>query len=233
MNQTIALIDDDRNILTSLSIALEKEGFKVQTYLDGESALIGLTRTPPDLAVVDIKMPKMDGEELLKKLRKKTSLPVIFLTSKDEEIDELLGLKLGADDFIKKSGGFSIKVLIERIRLQLRKKNPSNIEEAKNIINHGKLRLDPSQLECEWDGKHLPDKLTTTEFLIVQELAKRPGIIKERSQLMDIAYREDTDIEDRTIDSHVKRIRKKFKKVDNNFSAIETRYGSGYRWNVS
>jgi len=233
MKETIALIDDDRNILTSLSIALEKEGFKVQTYLDGESALIGLSRTPPDLAVIDIKMPKMDGEELLKKLRKKTGLPVIFLTSKDDEIDELLGLKLGADDFIKKSGGFSIKVLIERIRVQLRKKNISSIEDTKNIINHGKLRLDPSQLECEWNGKQLPDKLTTTEFLIVQELAKRPGIIKERSQLMDIAYREDTDIEDRTIDSHVKRIRKKFKKVDNDFSAIETRYGSGYRWNVS
>ena len=233
MKETIALIDDDRNILTSLSIALEKEGFKVQTYLDGESAIIGLTRTPPDLAVIDIKMPKMDGEELLKKLRKKTSMPVIFLTSKDDEIDELLGLKLGADDFIKKSGGFSIKVLIERIRVQLRKKNPSNLEDIKNIITHGKLRLDASQLECEWDQKQLPDKLTTTEFLIVQELAKRPGIIKERSQLMDIAYREDTDIEDRTIDSHIKRIRKKFKKVDPEFSAIETRYGSGYRWNVS
>ena len=233
MKQTIALIDDDRNILTSISIALEKEGFNVQTYLDGESALIGLSRTPPDLAVVDIKMPKMDGEELLKKLRKKTSLPVIFLTSKDDEIDELLGLKLGADDFVKKSGGFSIKVLIERIRVQLRKKNINNIEDAKNIIMHGKLKLDPSQLECEWDGQQLPDKLTTTEFLIVRELAKRPGIIKERSQLMDIAYREDTDIEDRTIDSHVKRIRKKFKKIDANFSAIETRYGSGYRWNVS
>ena len=233
MTQIIALIDDDRNILTSISIALEKEGFKVQTYLDGESALIGLTRQPPDLAIIDIKMPKMDGEELLKKLRKKTSMPVIFLTSKDDEIDELLGLKLGADDFVKKSGGFSIKVLIERIRVQLRKKTQNNIEETKNVISHGKLKLDPSQLECEWDGKQLPDKLTTTEFLIVQELAKRPGIIKERSQLMDIAYREDTDIEDRTIDSHVKRIRKKFKKVDNNFSAIETRYGSGYRWNVS
>ena len=233
MKETIALIDDDRNILTSISIALEKEGFKVQTYLDGESALIGLSRTPPDLAVIDIKMPKMDGEELLKKLRKKTSLPVIFLTSKDDEIDELLGLKLGADDYVKKSGGFSIKVLIERIRVQLRKKSINNIEDTKNIITHGKLKLDPSQLECEWDGKQLPDKLTTTEFLIVKELAKRPGIIKERSQLMDIAYREDTDIEDRTIDSHVKRIRKKFKKIDTNFSAIETRYGSGYRWNVS
>ena len=233
MKETIALIDDDRNILTSISIALEKEGFKVQTYLDGESALIGLSRTPPDLAVIDIKMPKMDGEELLKKLRKKTSLPVIFLTSKDDEIDELLSLKLGADDFVKKSGGFSIKVLIERIRVQLRKKYINNIEDTKNIITHGKLKLDPSQLECEWDGKQLPDKLTTTEFLIVRELAKRPGIIKERSQLMDIAYREDTEIEDRTIDSHVKRIRKKFKKVDEKFSSIETRYGSGYRWNIS
>ncbi len=233
MKQTIALVDDDRNILTSISIALEKEGFTVQTYLDGESAYIGITRTPPNLAVIDVKMPKMDGEELLRKLRKKTSLPVILLTSKDEEVDELLGLKLGADDFIKKSGGFSIKVLIERIRVQLRKKETSNIDENKNIISHGKLRLDPSQLECEWNGKQLPDKLTTTEFLIVKELAKRPGIIKERSQLMDIAYREDTDIEDRTIDSHIKRIRKKFKRVDNNFSAIETRYGSGYRWNVS
>ena len=187
MKQTIALIDDDRNILTSISIALEKEGFNVQTYLDGESSLIGLSRTPPDLAVIDIKMPKMDGEELLKKLRKKTSLPVIFLTSKDDEIDELLGLKLGADDFVKKSGGFSIKVLIERIRIQLKKKNINDVEDTKNIIVHGKLKLDPSQLECEWDGKQLPDKLTTTEFLIVRELAKRPGIIKERSQLMDIA----------------------------------------------
>ncbi len=231
MKHTIALIDDDRNILTSLSIALEKEGFNIQTYLDGESALIGLSRTPPDLAVVDIKMPRMEGTELLTKLRKKTSLPVIFLTSKDEEVDELLGLKLGADDFVKKSGGFSTKVLIERIKVQLRKKD-TNLDDNKNIINHGKLRLDPTQLECEWDGKSLPDKLTTTEFLIVQELAKRPGNIKERSQLMDVAYREDTDIEDRTIDSHVKRIRKKFKKVDNDFSAIETRYGSGYRWNV-
>jgi len=174
----------------------------------------------------------MDGEELLKRLRKKTSIPIIFLTSKDEEIDELLGLKLGADDFIKKSGGFSIKILIERIRVQLRNKN-IGLEENKNLISHGKLKLDPSQLECEWDGKPLPDKLTTTEFLIVKELAKRPGVIKERSQLMDIAYKENSDIEDRTIDSHVKRIRKKFKKIDSNFSAIETRYGSGYRWNVS
>ena len=230
--QTIALIDDDRNILTSLSIALEKEGFNVQTYIDGESALIGLSRTPPDLAIIDIKMPKMDGEELLKKLRKKTSLPVIFLTSKDDEIDELLGLKLGADDFVKKSGGFSTKVLIERIRVQLRKKN-NNVDDTKNIISHGKLKLDPAQLECEWNGKALPDKLTTTEFLIVKELAKRPGVIKERAHLMDIAYKENTEIEDRTIDSHVKRIRKKFKKVDEKFSAIETRYGSGYRWNVS
>tara|TARA_B100000686_G_scaffold343011_1_gene423079 strand:- start:473 stop:1171 length:699 start_codon:yes stop_codon:yes gene_type:complete len=232
MSHTIALVDDDRNILTSISMALENEGFKVQTYIDGESALIGITRNPPDIAVIDIKMPKMDGEELFKRLRKKTSIPLIFLTSKDDEIDELLGLKLGADDFIKKSGGFSLKVLIERIKVQLRKKT-NVLEENKNLITHGKLKLDSAQLECEWDGKSLPDKLTTTEFLIVRELAKRPGIIKERGHLMDIAYKEDTDIEDRTIDSHVKRIRKKFKKVDPNFSAIETRYGSGYRWNIN
>jgi len=213
-------------------MALENEGFKVQTYIDAESALIGISRNPPDLAVIDIKMPRMDGEELLKRLRKKTSIPILFLTSKDDEVDELLGLKLGADDFIKKSGGFSIKVLIERIRVQLRKKT-NNTEDSKNLIKHGKLILDPSQLECEWNGKSLPDKLTTTEFLIVTELAKRPGVIKERGQLMDIAYKDNNDIEDRTIDSHVKRIRKKFKKVDETFSAIETRYGSGYRWNIS
>ena len=232
MTHTIALVDDDRNILTSISMALENEGFKVQTYIDAENALVGISRNPPDLAVIDIKMPKMDGEELLKRLRKKTSIPLLFLTSKDEEIDELLGLKLGADDFIKKSGGFSIKVLVERIKVQLRKKDNLS-EESKNIISHGKLKLDPAQLECQWDGKPLPEKLTTTEFLIVKELAKRPGVIKERAQLMDIAYKENTEIEDRTIDSHVKRIRKKFKKVDENFSAIETRYGSGYRWNIS
>jgi len=232
MSQSIALVDDDRNILTSISMALENEGFKVQTYIDAENALVGISRNPPDLAVIDIKMPGMDGEELLKRLRKKTTIPILFLTSKDEEVDELLGLKLGADDFIKKSGGFSIKVLIERIRVQLRKKTHI-VDDSKNLIKHGKLVLDPSQLECEWDGKSLPEKLTTTEFLIVKELAKRPGIIKERAQLMDIAYKDNNDIEDRTIDSHVKRIRKKFKKVDQNFSAIETRYGSGYRWNVS
>ena len=232
MSKTIALVDDDRNILTSLSIALEREGFKVQTYIDGESALVGLSRNPPDLAVVDIKMPRMDGEELLKRIKKKMSIPIIFLTSKDEEVDELLGLKLGADDFIKKSGGFSIKVLVERIRVQLRKKTNSQ-DETKNLIVHGKLKLDPSQLECQWNGKSLPEKLTTTEFLIVKELAQRPGVIKERAHLMDIAYKENTDIEDRTIDSHIKRIRKKFKRVDEKFSSIETRYGSGYRWNVN
>ena len=178
MTQTIALIDDDRNILTGISIALEREGFQVQTYIDGESALIGLTRNPPDLAVVDIKMPRMDGEELLKKLKKKMSIPIIFLTSKDEEVDELLGLKLGADDFVKKSGGFSTKILIERIRVQLRRKN-NVVDDTKNIISHGKLKLDPSQLECEWGGRPLPDKLTTTEFLIVKELLKDQGLLRK------------------------------------------------------
>ena len=232
MTKVIAVVDDDRNILTSVSMALENEGFKVQTYLDGESAFIGISRTPPDLAIIDIKMPRMNGEERLKKLRKKTDITVIFLTSKDDEVDELLGLKLVADDFIKKSGGFSIKVLIERIKVQFRKKD-QKIVQNKNIIKQGKLMLDPEQLECEWDNKTLPDKLTTTEFQIVYELAKRPGIIKERSHLMTIAYKESSDIEDRTIDSHVKRIRKKFKKIDKEFSSIETRYGSGYRWNAN
>ena len=171
-------------------------------------------------------------DELLKKLRKKTNLPVIFLTSKDEEVDELLGLKLGADDYVKKSGGFSINVLIERVKVQFRKKDQVT-PDSKNIIKQGKLMLDPEQLECTWDDQNLPDKLTTTEFQIVYELAKRPGVIKERSHLMTIAYKENNDIEDRTIDSHVKRIRKKFKKVDKEFSAIETRYGSGYRWNAN
>jgi len=231
MSKIIALVDDDRNILTSVSMALENEGFKIQTYLDGESAYIGITRTPPDLAVIDIKMPRMNGEELLKKLRKKTDIPIIFLTSKDEEVDELLGLKLGADDFVKKSGGFSIKVLIERIKVQFRKRD-QNASISKNTIQQGKLVLDPEQLECQWDSQALPDKLTTTEFQIVYELAKRPGVIKERAHLMTIAYKENNEIEDRTIDSHVKRIRKKFKKIDKDFSAIETRYGSGYRWNV-
>ena len=176
MSQTIALVDDDRNILTSISMALENEGFGVQTYIDAESALVGISRNPPDLAVIDIKMPRMDGEELLKRLRKKTSIPILFLTSKDEEVDELLGLKLGADDFIKKSGGFSMKVLIERIRVQLRKKT-TNVDDSKNLIKHGKLKLDPNQLECEWDGKALPEKLTTTEFSIVKESRKyRPHI---------------------------------------------------------
>ena len=171
MTKIIALVDDDRNILTSVSIALENEGYKVQTYVDGESAYIGITRTPPDLAIIDIKMPRMNGEELLKKLRKKTNMPIIFLTSKDEEVDELLGLKLGADDYVKKSGGFSINVLIERVKVQFRKKDQVT-PDSKNIIKQGKLMLDPEQLECTWNDQNLPDKLTTTEFQIVYELAK-------------------------------------------------------------
>jgi len=232
MSKIIALVDDDRNILTSVSMALENEGFKVDTYLDGESAYIGMSRNPPNLAIIDLKMPKMTGEELLEKIRKKSSIPVILLTSKDEEVDELLGLKLGADDYVKKSGGFSTKVLIERVKVQLRKLEPKQ-NQSKNVILVGKLTLDTEQLECEWAGKVLPDKLTTTEFKIVLELAKRPGAVKERAFLMSVAYRQDDDVEDRTIDSHIKRIRKKFKKIDVNFSAIETRYGSGYRWNIN
>ena len=173
MSQTIALVDDDRNLLTSVQMALEEEGFKVQTYIDGENALVGLTRTPPDLAVIDIKMPRMDGEELLRKLRKKTSMPVIFLTSKDQVTDEVSGLKLGADDFVGKTGGFSTKVLVERIKVQLRKKDKdTNIEENKNIISHGKLKLDPSQLECEWDGNNCQINLLQQNLKLLRSLQR-------------------------------------------------------------
>ena len=230
MTQTIALIDDDRNILTSLSIALEKEGFKVQTYLDGESALIGLTRTPPDLAIVDIKMPKMDGEELLKKLRKKTSLPVIFLTSKDDEIDQLLGLKMGADDYITKP--FSQKLLIERVKVILKRTSSSSKENEVNsdsLIERGNLLLNMDRHECHWKGERI--KLTVTEFLLLESLVNRPGYVKNRDQLMSAAYSDDLYVDDRTIDSHIKRIRRKFKAIDKDFNSIETLYGVGYRFN--
>ena len=224
--QTIALIDDDRNILTSLSIALEKEGFKVQTYIDGESALIGLTRTHPDLAVVDIKMPKMDGEELLKKLRKKTSLPVIFLTSKDDEIDEAIGLRMGADDYITKP--FSQKLLIERIRAVLRRSLYKNLDSSDKMIQRNNLSLDPDRHLCKWKGKEV--RLTVTEFLILHTLALRPGLVKNRDQLIDTAYGETIYVDDRTIDSHIKRMRRKFRVFDKDFDCIETLYGVGYRY---
>ena len=232
MKQTIALIDDDRNILTSISIALEKEGFNVQTYLDGESALIGLSRTPPDLAVIDIKMPKMDGEELLKKLRKKTSLPVIFLTSKDTEIDELLGLKIGADDYITKP--FSQKILVERIRILIKRselinKKKISKNENKNSIKMGNLSLDIEKYMCKWKNKTV--NLTVTEFLLLKSLAENTGVVKSRDQLIISAFGEEKEnIDDRAIDHHFKRIRKKFKNTDNNFNSIVTVYGGGYKF---
>ena len=232
MKQTIALIDDDRNILTSISIALEKEGFNVQTYLDGESALIGLSRTPPDLAVIDIKMPKMDGEELLKKLRKKTSLPVIFLTSKDTEIDELLGLKIGADDYITKP--FSQKILVERIRILIKRselinKKKISKNENKNSIKMGNLSLDIEKYMCKWKNKTV--NLTVTEFLLLKSLAENTGVVKSRDQLIISAFGEEKEnIDDRAIDHHFKRIRKKFKSKDNNFNSIVTIYGGGYKF---
>ena len=233
MNNRVLVVEDDKNLGKVLTDYLTSKNYLVQLAEDGEIGFDFFTNNDYDIIILDVMMPKKDGFSLAKDIRKMNKdIPIIFLTSKDEEVDELLGLKLGADDFVKKSGGFSTKVLIERIRVQLRKKS-NVVDDTKNIISHGKLKLDPAQLECEWNGKPLPDKLTTTEFLIVKELAKRPGVIKERAHLMDIAYKENTEIEDRTIDSHVKRIRKKFKKVDEKFSAIETRYGSGYRWNVS
>ncbi|MCK5040939.1 MAG: response regulator transcription factor [Sphingomonadales bacterium] len=229
---TIALVDDDRNILTSVTIALEAEGFQVRTYSDGVSALEALSQNPADLGVLDIKMPRMDGMELLRKLRQHTDMPVIFLTSKDEEIDEMLGLKMGADDYIGKP--FSQRLLIERIRAILRRSKPGKnsgnnpAEEEEAAMVRGKLTLDTLRHMVKWDGKDI--NLTVTEFLILQALTIRPGHVKSRDQLMDAAYTDDIYVDDRTIDSHIKRLRKKFRAVDDTFEGIETLYGVGYRY---
>ena len=224
----IALVDDDRNIVSSVSLALESEGYRVNSYLDGVEALSGLKNMPADLAVIDIKMPRMDGMELLAKLREYSSMPVIFLTSKDDELDEMLGLRMGADDYIKKP--FSQKLLIERIRALLRRSSidrENRIDESALIIR-GNLILDNSRHQCTWKGE--PVDLTVTEFLLIGSLASRPGFVKNRDQLMDAAYGENIYVDDRTIDSHIKRLRKKFKSVDPGFSNIETLYGVGYRY---
>ena len=231
---TIALVDDDRNILTSVSIALEAEGYQTNTYSDGVSALQGLEDNPPDMAIFDIKMPRMDGMELLRRLRQKSDLPVIFLTSKDDEIDELFGLKMGADDFIRKP--FSQRLLVERVKVVLRRaQNREPIEAANSerstVIERGKLLMDPDRHSCSWEGKQVI--LTVTEFFILQSLAHRPGIVKSRDALMDAAYDDQVYVDDRTIDSHIKRLRKKFKAVDNTFDAIDTLYGVGYRFKES
>jgi two-component system, OmpR family, response regulator ChvI len=226
---TIALVDDDRNILTSLRMLLEAEGYKILAYTDGVSAYDGISADPPDLAILDIKMPRMDGMELLRRLRQKSEMPVIFLTSKDDEIDELFGLKMGADDFIRKP--FSQRLVVERVRAILRRSQPreaSAPQEDAKIIERGKLKLDPERHTCIWDGKQVT--LTVTEFLILQALAARPGVVKSRDALMDAAYDDQVYVDDRTIDSHIKRLRKKFKLVDNNFDVIETLYGVGYRF---
>ncbi len=230
MKQTIALVDDDRNILTSVSMTLEQEGFQVRTYTDGESALQGITARPVDLAVLDIKMPRMDGMELLQRLRLRTSLPVIFLTSKDEEVDEVMGLRLGADDYITKP--FSQRLLLERIRALLRRNEVGRAKGAgavpAGVMVRGELILDENKHLCTWKGKDI--QLTVTEFLLVKALATRPGMVKNRDQLIDAAYGENIYVDDRTIDSHVKRVRKKFRQGDDEFNQIETLYGIGYRY---
>jgi len=231
MSATIALVDDDRNILTSVSIALQAEGFTVRVYSDGAAALKALTDNPPDLAVLDIKMPRMDGMELLRRVREKTDLPVIFLTSKDDEIDQALGLAMGADDYIGKP--FSQRLLIERIRAVLRRaasrRESSEVEADKaEAIVRGRLVMDPARHRVTWGGREV--QLTVTEFLILEALAQRPGFVKSRDQLMDAAYQDDVYVDDRTIDSHIKRLRKKFRAVDSEFTGIETLYGVGYRF---
>ncbi|WP_213980096.1 response regulator transcription factor [Sphingomonas sp. dw_22] len=232
MSATIALVDDDRNILTSVSIALQTEGFLTRVYSDGESALKALIDNPPDLAVLDIKMPKMDGLELLRRLREKSAIPVIFLTSKDDELDEALGLAMGADDYIAKP--FSQRLLIARIRAILRRTEPVQPSadgaesEPAEVLERGRLSMDPARHRVTWNGTNVT--LTVTEFLILETLAQRPGIVKTRNQLMDAAYQDDIYVDDRTIDSHIKRVRRKFRQVDPEFDAIETLYGAGYRF---
>jgi two-component system response regulator ChvI len=228
---TIALVDDDRNILASVSIALESEGYRVMTYTDGASALDGIQGTLPDLAVLDIKMPRMDGMELLRRLRQRSDLPVIFLTSKEDEIDELFGLKMGADDFIKKP--FSQRLLVERVKAVLRRFQPREASEKKGVetqrvLDRCALSMDQERHTCTWTGQ--PVTLTVTEFLILYALAHRPGVVKSRNALMDAAYDDQVYVDDRTIDSHIKRLRKKFKAVDEDFDMIETLYGVGYRF---
>jgi two-component system, OmpR family, response regulator ChvI len=227
----IALVDDDKNILESVSMLLEQEGYHIRSFSDPAAALTALTTSPPDLAILDIKMPRMDGLELLRRLRQSADLPVIFLTSKDEEIDELMGLNAGADDYIRKP--FSQRLLLERVRAVLRRAEakgtpPPPGEQKKEALVRGKLALDPQRHECTWDGK--PVRLTVTEFLILQALAQRPGFVKSRDSLMDAAYDDQVYVDDRTIDSHIKRLRKKFKAVADDFDAIETLYGVGYRY---
>lgn len=234
--QTITLVDDDRNILTSVSMALEAEGFAVKTYSDGEEGLKGIKAQQPDLVVLDIKMPRMDGMEVLGKLRENSGVPVIFLTSKDDEVDEVIGLRMGADDYITKP--FSQRLLIERIRALLRRQSlrqapaPANTagtpDDDKNRLVRGSLALDDSRHECTWQGKAVD--LTVTEYLLLKALAVRPGHVKNRDQLIDMAYGENIYVDDRTIDSHIKRIRKKFRAVDLGFDQIETLYGVGYKY---
>ncbi|HUD94595.1 response regulator transcription factor [Sphingobium sp.] len=231
MTATIALVDDDKNILTSVSIALQAEGFMTRIYSDPEGALKALLDNPADLAVFDIKMPRMDGLELLRRLREKSQMPVIFLTSKADELDEALGLAMGADDYISKP--FSQRLLIARIRAILRRAEVSKStdepdEPAADPIMRGRLEMDPARHRVKWAGKDVT--LTVTEFLILETLAARPGVVKNRNQLMDAAYQDDVYVDDRTIDSHIKRLRRKFREVDSDFNAIDTLYGAGYRF---
>jgi two-component system, OmpR family, response regulator ChvI len=225
---TIALVDDDRNMLTSVSFALEAKGYRIKTYTDGLSALDGFQTAPPDLAILDIKMPRMDGMETLRRLRQKSDLPVIFLTSKDEETDELFGLKMGADDFIRKP--FSHRLLAERVNVLLRRATSKDGSPAKGtdtkVLKRGELRMDPERHVCTW--KNQPVTLTVTEFLILQLLASRPGVVKSRNELMDAAYDGEAYVDDRTIDTHIKRLRRKFKARDLELDMIETLYGIGY-----
>ena len=234
MGKKIFLVDDDQNILTSVSMALESEGFSVKTFTDGENGLKGILEGSPDVAVLDIKMPRLNGIDVLKKIRYSSDIPVIFLTSKDTEIDELLGFKIGADDYITKP--FSQKILIERIRVLIRRekfnsqdKSQKNTQNKINTVSKGDFFLDKDKHICKWQNKTI--NLTVTEFLIIQSLIENPGTVKSREQLMVSAFGEESRNEDdRAIDHHLKRIRKKIKNSDKKFNSINTIYGIGYKF---
>ena len=224
--QTITLVDDDEDILTSGSIALQRESYNVITYRDGALALSAFKKgPPPDLFIIDLELPRMDGMEILRRLRQTSKIPVILLTSKNDDVDEVLGLKMGADDFMRKP--FAQRVLAERVKAVLRRGTEKD-DSPNIVIERGPLRMDLERHACTW--KNAPLSLTVTEFNILQAIVSRPGVIKSRDALMDAAYDKEVYAADRAIDCHIKRLRKKFRAVDDAFDMIEALYGVGYRF---
>ncbi len=227
---TVAVVDDEENIRETVAYALRREGYHVDLYGDGQDAWERLETRLPDVAVLDILMPRMDGLELCRKLRGQSEvLPIIFLTSKDEEFDRVLGLELGADDYLCKP--FAMRELVARIKVLFRRlalAGTSAGPDANEAVALGALMLDLSRYQATWNEK--PLSLTVTEFMLLHALARRPGHVKSRAKLMEECYPHDAYVSERTIDSHVKRLRKKFAQIDPDFDEIDTVYGLGYRY---